>query len=288
MPSHASAVACIVCAAVLWSIGGVLIQYVDWHPLLIAGTRSGIAAVVIWAFSPRLKFTRSPHLWGGALAYAATVTLFVFANKLTSAANAIVLQYTCPVWVALLASWFLGERTKPADWLALGAVACGVLVFFSESLHSGGLTGDLLALASGVSFAWLALFMRRQRDGARIETVFAGNVLTALIAAAAWPFIDVPLPGLPGWTALVVLGVFQLGFTYILYARALARLTALEATLYPVLEPILNPVWVLLFLGTAIPRTSLIGGAIVLAAVTLRAAWSIRAQGRPVESAVPD
>ncbi len=141
--AHRRAVLMLVATAVLWSLGGVLIKWVDWHPVAIAGTRSLIGAALIGlAFRHELRFTGSFEQIGGALAYAGTVVLFVIANKLTTAANAILLQYTAPIYVVLFSPWFLGERASRRDWLILGVMMGGMVLFFLDELTLDGYLGN--------------------------------------------------------------------------------------------------------------------------------------------------
>jgi drug/metabolite transporter (DMT)-like permease len=212
----------------------------------------------------------------GAVAYAGTTILFVTANKLTTAANAILLQYTAPVWIALLGAWFLGERATRVDWLTIVVVFGGMTLFFCDNLQFAGFAGNLVALASGVAFASMTLLLRKQKDTSAEESIFLGNLLAGVIGL---PFIFKAglLPNAGSWVALGLLGTIQLGVSYLLYARAIRHVTALEAVLIPVIEPILNPVWVLLALGERPGSLPILGGAIVLTAATLRALHSLRA-----------
>lgn len=260
----------LVITAILWSSGGLLIKAIDWHPLAIAGFRSAIAAVVIrLAFrGQRLNFSR-PQLIGAA-GYAGTVMLFVASTKLTTAANAILLQYTAPVFVALLAAWFLGEKPRPADWLTIGVVFGGMVLFFQDKMSAGGMLGNILALASGFTMAVMGVAMRHQKDGSPFGSVLLGNVATV---ACGLPFMTAPLPDLTGWAALVTLGFFQLGLSYVLYSIAVKHVTALEAILITTIEPILNPVWVFLLIGERPGPWSLAGGVVIIAAIVGRYLW---------------
>lgn len=262
-PQHAKAVCLLVLTAVLWSTGGLLIKLVAWHPAAIAGARSAIAALFMLALirRPRLNWSR-PQI-GGAVCYALTVILFVSATKMTTAANAVLLQYTAPVYVALLAAWFLGERLALRDWLVLGLVMGGMALFFLDRLSPAGFLGNLTAILSGVAMAGMVIFLRKQKDGSPVESVLLGNVLTAL---AGLPFaLGRPGPDAAGWLGLLVLGVFQLGLSYVLYSQAIKHVTALEGILIPAIEPLLNPVWVFAATGERPGRWALAGGAIVLA-----------------------
>ncbi|MGE5530209.1 MAG: DMT family transporter [Patescibacteria group bacterium] len=263
--------ALLVATAVLWSLGGLLIKSVPWHPLAVAGGRSAVASLVILLALRRPRFSWSWAQLGGALAYAGTVILFVCANKTTTAANAILLQYTAPVYVALFGAWFLRERAGLLDWAAILITLGGMFLFFLDRLGAGSLRGNLLAVASGVCFAALALLLRKQKDGSPLESVLLGNVLTALIGL---PFVLRAPMSLPAVSGIALLGTVQLGLSYILYAAAIKRVTALEAILVPVIEPILNPVWVLLFLGERPGPWALAGGVVVIVAVTGRALLS--------------
>ncbi len=275
-PEHARSVGLMAGAALCWSLGGLLIKSVPWPPLAVAGGRGFIAAAFLAAFAPRFRFTWSAAQIGGALAYAATTVLFVTANKLTTAANAILLQYTAPVWIALLGAWFLGEPATRADWLTIGVVFGGMALFFCDDLRLSGIEGNLVALASGVAFASMTLLLRKQKDTSAVESIFLGNLLAGVIGVPSM-LAGGPLPELRGWVALALLGTVQLGLSYLLYARAIRHVTALEAVLIPVIEPILNPIWVLLALGERPGALSLVGGVIVLTAATLRALHSLRA-----------
>jgi len=261
-------------AALFWSLGGLLIKAADWPPLAVAGGRGIVAAVFLYLTNRSLRFTFSRIQLTAAFAYAGCTVLCVTATKLTTAANAILLQYTAPVWVALLGAWFLGERTTRADWLTIVVVLGGMALFFADGLAFGGLLGNVTGVLSGVCFAVMTVALRRQKDGSPVESIILGNVIAFIIGL---PFMfGQPLPSPTGIAAIVTLGVVQLGFSYWLYARAIRQVTALEAVIIPVIEPILNPVWVFLVAGERPSPWALVGGAIVLSAVTLRSWSSIR------------
>jgi drug/metabolite transporter (DMT)-like permease len=263
--------------ALCWSLAGVLFKHVEWPGLAAAGGRGLIAALFLLAVSWRtLRFTWSPLQLGAAAAYAACTVLFTLANKMTTAANAILLQYTAPVWVALLGAWLLGERTTRLDWLTIAAVLAGLGVFFYEGLQVGQISGLVVALASGLGFAVMTILMRKQKDTSAVESIILGNLIGFLVGAPAlWSAPSLPASG---WLALGLLGAIQLGLAYYLYAKAIRHVTALEAVLIPVLEPILNPLWVMIDMGEKPSRFALIGGAMVLGAVTTRAVASLRSR----------
>lgn len=270
---RAKAIMYLVIASVLWSTGGMLIKLVDWNPVAIAGTRSGIAALVMLAFVRRPKFTKSKTQIAGAAFYMSTVILFVTANKLTTAANAILLQYTAPIWVAVLGTWVLKEKTLRVDWLAIFAVMAGMVLFFIGDLGGGALAGNLLSILSGLFLALTVIFLRLQKDGSQIEMTLLGNIMTFLVSI---PFILQSVPDFKSMVGILILGVFQLGISYTLFSLAVRHVTALEAILIPVIEPILNPIWVFLATGEKPGALALLGGLIVVLAVTLRSFYISR------------
>jgi len=264
---RSQAVLLLMATAVLWSLGGLLIKWVSLPPLAVAGLRSAIALPVLLIYFKRnaLNFS-AVQLIGGA-SYAATVILFVYATKLTTAGNAILLQYTAPVYVALFSGWLLHEKIRWFDWAAIAAVLCGMSMFFMDQLSPGEMTGNIMAILSGVSFASLVLFMRKQKDASPAGSAILGNVLTALICL---PWMVESLPGAADWIVLVLLGVFQLGLSYICYAVAIKKVTAMEGILIPMLEPILNPLWTFLFLGERLGLWALFGGFLVILSIIFR------------------
>jgi drug/metabolite transporter (DMT)-like permease len=283
-PAHRQAVGLLLLASLGWSLAGVLFKLVDWPPLAAAGGRGLIAALFLVAVRGRALHLRLNRLQlATALAYAGCTILFAVANKLTTAANAILLQYTAPVWIALAGAWFLGERATRADWLTIAACFGGMALFLYEGLQLNSLAGILVALASGVFFAAMILLLRRQKDGSPLEAIILGNLLGFVIGLPAMWSAGLPSAGSAG--ALLLLGVVQLGIPYLLYSRAIPHVTALEAALLPVIEPILNPVWVMLVVGERPAPLSLLGGAIVLGAVTWRALDSLRDRAKTARPA---
>lgn len=272
--THRHAVGLLVLAALAWSLGGLLIKAVPWPALAVASARGLLAAAFLIATNRRLRFHGSIPQLAGALGYASCTILFVLATKLTSAANAILLQYTAPVWIALFGAWLLGERATRVDWITIVIVLGGMGLFFGDALELSHVAGNLVAIASGIAFAGMTIALRRQKDGSPVESIILGNLIAGLVGLP-W-LLRAPALEPAGWIALLTLGIVQLGFSYWLYSRAIRHVTALEAVLIPVVEPILNPLWVLLVMGERPGPLSILGGFVVLAAVTGRAAWSLR------------
>jgi len=263
----------LIITATLWSLGGLLIKSVNSSPLAIAGVRSGISALIILLATGKPKFNWSFPQISAAVCYSATVLLFVVATKNTTAANAILMEYTAPIYVALLGAWLLKEKVKLLDWITIVLALGGMMLFFLDDISMEGVFGNILAAFSGLAFAMFTIFMRMQKDGSTIESILLGNIATAVIGV---PFLFMDLPDGKGWIFLTVLGVVQLGLPYILYSKAIKHVTALEASLIPIIEPILNPVWVFLALGEAPGKWAVFGGIIVIVVVTGRCLISIQ------------
>jgi drug/metabolite transporter (DMT)-like permease len=266
-------------AAVLWSLAGVLIKWVSLPALAVAGFRSAIALPVLLIFFGRQAVNFSAAQLIGGVCYAATVTLFVSATKLTTAGNAILLQYTAPIYVALLSGWLLHERTRWFDWVAIAAVLCGMSLFFLDQLSAGGLTGNILAIIAGFAFASLVISLRRQKNGSPAGSVILGNLLTVLICL---PWMVQSPPGGTDWIGLALLGVLQIGLSYVCYVVAIRNVTAMEAILITMLEPILNPIWTLLCMGERIGPWAFLGGIVVIVAVLFRSVMDYRRTSSPV------
>jgi DME family drug/metabolite transporter len=282
-------------AALLWSTGGLGVKSVDLSPLPLAGLRSAFAvpvlalAMVVEAKRKNLPFAkfiatalRRPLIWGAAWSYAVMVVSFVVAAKLTTAANAILLQYTGPIYVALLSWPLLRERVRALDVVAtLGCVA-GMVLFFFDEVSRQGRIGDIVAIVSSLGFAGVPLLMRLEMTKRGGDTAVLGPLVAMVLGngiacAVCLPSIVVmPSVGAGGWATIAFLGLFQIGVAYVLYAAAVNSMPALQSTLLASIEPVLNPLWVALVRGEKPSRFAAIGGAVILVSVTLQAALRAR------------
>jgi drug/metabolite transporter (DMT)-like permease len=192
---------------------------------------------------------------------------FVLATKLTTAANAIFLVYTAPLYVALLSPWVLREPIRGGDWLTILVTMLGMGCFCFEQLTWEGWVGNLCALGSGLATAWLVVCLRKHTETSPLPLLVLANLL---VAVAGVPFLEAARPDLVSWGLLLLAGVGQLGVPLVLYGKAIPHVRAIEAVLIPVLEPVLNPVWVWLLVGEVPSGWALLGGAIVLGTVTTR------------------
>jgi drug/metabolite transporter (DMT)-like permease len=266
-------IAFLLATALLWSFGGLLIKSITWGPLAICGGRSIIAAMVFIPIIKNKKRSFNPAFIGGVLCYIGTVVLYVSATKYTTAANAILLQYTAPIYVALFSWWLLKEKILKADWITIIVVILGMILFFIDSMTTKGMFGNILACLSGVCFGMQTIFLRLQKNDSPERSIFWGNVLTFLILS---PFIfkDIQANSNPSnYIYIIILGVFQLGISYIIYSIAIKHVSAIEGVLVPVLEPIMNPVWVFLFIGERPTISAILGGIVVICAVTVNSVY---------------
>jgi len=283
MPTHAKARFHLLCAAALFSTGGVAIKACEFRGFELAGLRSLIALFAFLAMAPAARVWPSPRAWLVGVIYAATLSTFVVANKLTTSANAIFLQATAPLYVLILAPFLLQERWKLRDLWFFVAMAAGLVCFFFDEAAPSATApdpalGNRIGLISGVGwglsmmgFRWLA---KAGNGDQTLQAVVAGNAIAAAaclgIAFGSGP-TTILEAGAGSWAWLVYIGVFQIALAYLLVTRAVRELDALEVTLLLLLEPVLNPVWSLLVHGEIPGRLALLGAGILLAATLLRA-----------------
>jgi len=258
--------------AFLWSTAGLFIKIIDWNPLTIAGCRSLIASLVILLFLRRPKFHLSFPQVAAALANAATMLLFVSANKTTTSANAILLQYTGPIFTAFIAAALIKERVRIEHWIAFPLVAAGMTAMFMDKLGGGRTLGNVLAVLSAMTFSFYFVFMRMQKDGSPLESILLSHWLVAAIGIVSSIFMPIPPISLKAIGAIAALGIFQVGIAAILFAAAIKRISAISANLIAMIEPVFNPLWVFFVLGEMPGPNAIIGGLIIIAAVTAASA----------------
>jgi drug/metabolite transporter (DMT)-like permease len=262
--------------AFLWSIAGLFIKVIDWNPIAIAGMRSVIASIVIFVYLKRPEFNFSFPQIAASIAHAATMLLFVAANKTTTAANAILLQYSAPVLTAFIGALLLKERPRVEHFAALPLVTAGMIIMFFNELGGGNLLGNVLALMSAITLSFYFVFMRMQKDGSPLESILLSHWLTAIICIIISFFLPFPQITLKSLAAIAVLGIVQLGLSAILFSIAIKSVSAISANLIAVIEPVFNPLWVFIAIGEAPGVNALIGGGIILLAVTIASVISAR------------
>ncbi len=269
-------------AALLWSTGGVFIKSVSLDAFQTSAWRAFVAVIFLFlVFRPRRLYHDGATL-RLSVVYAITLTLFVMATKWTTAANAIVLQYTCPIYVLILSKIWLKEPVNSVQIVALLLCIIGITLFFLDHLSPTGHLGNLCALLSGVAFAVMTVNLRRRCHHTPLDLLLWGNLWIVLAGFMimfcqaiernnlATAFL---IPPEDIWK-IAFLGVFQIALPYLLFAHALRYVRALDAALISMIEPLLNPLWVMLFVGEYPSPMAWIGGAVILSAVTAQQVYA--------------
>lgn len=259
----------LLCAA-LWSIAGIFIKLIPWNSIVIAGLRSLIAGLVMFVYmrARGIGFTADRRSLAGGAALCLTLTCFVAANKLTTAANSIVLQFTAPMFIVVFSALFLKKRFSRADVLAVVLTMAGISLFFFDQLTPGHLAGNCVAIFAGMAFACYYMSLEGASESQRMSAILIAHGLTFLVGL---PFTFVYPPELSAApvACILVLGVVQLGIPYVLLGRASGSCPPLACSLLGAVEPLLNPVWVFIFDGEAPGLWALIGGVVVVATITV-------------------
>lgn len=285
--SRASPLLFVLAAALLWSTGGLFIKWVTLSGLELSFGRSLLAAITVAIFTRREGFGLNLVTAMASLLYAALLLLFVLATKETTAANAIFLQYTAPVYLLIFEPLFYKEKFRSRDLIVVIFCVLGMSLFFVGKLRPQDVTGNLLALASGLCFACYFLLLRHTKSRAvnRASSVIYGNLLLVVIAAPAALKV-LPHTSKADAIGIVYLGVVQIGIAYTLFTVAMARgVRSLDAGIVGYVEPVLNPIWVFLAIGERPTSWAILGGAIIVAAVVCHMLLEARRGKRKVDLA---
>jgi drug/metabolite transporter (DMT)-like permease len=258
----------ILVAAILWSLAGVFIKFLDLHPLAIVFYRSLFASLVFMPFLERSHFRFSNAILVSVVSYTAAISAFVSANKLTSAANAIVLQYTAPIFVFLFSWLVLGQRISKLNGFALAVAMIGVGMISLDSAGEPEMAGVLLALLSGVLFAGYMINLQRTKTVSPVFLTWINNLVCALLLF--WVVKSQLVLSLNQTLILAVMGAVQLGMPYFLFSKGLQTVSLQEAALISLIEPVLNPLWVALIVGEIPSVATLMGGAMILLGLGVR------------------
>jgi drug/metabolite transporter, DME family len=269
-------------AALLWSTGGLFIKWTSLSGLELSFCRSFFAAITVAIVTKHEGFGINRVTAFASGLYAVLLILFVMATKETTAANAIFLQYTAPVYLLILEPLIYKEKFRSRDLVTVLVCIAGMALFFVGQLRPQDVTGNLFALASGLCFALYFLCLRhpKAREVNRASSVIYGNIL-AVILTAPWGLAAIPTLNLHDTLSVVYLGVVQLGIAYALFTVAMARgVRSLDAGIICYIEPVLNPVWVFLVIGEQPSRWALLGGAIIIVAVIVHMLLDARLKRR--------
>ena len=271
--------------ATLWSMAGILFKFIPWNGFAVAGMRSLIAGITIYGC---MRLMGIPYIWNKKTLIAGffsgcTYLCFTVANKLTTSANAIVLQFTSPIFIILYSALFFGRKPRKQDVAVVLATLFGISLFFFDQLKPGYLLGNLVAIAAGMFMAGMYVSVGEIEEAERFSGILNGQALTFLVGL---PFFIATKPPLTptALTALVILGVFQLGLSYVLYVKASRYCPPLACCLLGAVEPLLNPVWVFLFNGERPGVFALLGAVVVITSITV---WSIWGQEKETAQEEP-
>ena len=274
-PSKIPPIVLILFAVLLWSTGGLLIKMTTLDAFAVNAGRSFLAALTVAIFTYRKGLRLDKFTLLTSFFYAGTLSCFVYANKNTTAANAIFLQYTAPIYILICAPFVLKEKFRIADLITVIVCLAGMSFFFLEPQNAANklagnvFIGNLAALASGVFFGLYMVFLRHPRSLQKNPSlsVFYGNLIIILLML---PFLikNPPSPNQTDIAAVLFLGVFQIGIAYILFTKGIAEgVRSLDASIIGFVEPLLNPIWVFLFVGERPSVWAVVGGAIIVSAV---------------------
>ena len=259
-------IVCMFAASLCFSTGGLFIKLIPWHPLAINGARNLIASFVIGLYilvtRHKLKFNRI--VLAGAVSMAGVTTLFAIANKLTTAGNTIILQYTAPIWIIVMTFLFFHKKPNRLELITILIVFTGILFFFFEGLSTGRFLGDFLALVSGIFYAFLFI-MNQFEDGDALSSLLFGQLACGICLSPLCLKETIFDP--PVLLAVFLLGAVQVGLAYIFFNTGTRYTDPVTASIIGAIEPILNPALVAVFYGEKLGRFSLIGAAIVIGGV---------------------
>lgn len=255
--------------SVLWSIAGIFIKLIDWNPLAIAGFRGLFAAVTVCVYMlvTKQRLIISKNVLLSMFFLSATFLCFVAANKLTTSANAIVLQFTAPIFIVIFSSLIFKEKFRPSDIITVVFAVLGVLLSFLSGINDGHALGNIVGVTAGIFMAGMYITVGKTDEREKMSGIFFGQLLTALIGVPFFFFTECTFTAVSA-VSIIILGVVQIGIPYILYGLASVNCPPLALCLIAAVEPLLNPVWVLIFDGERPGVLSIIGGIIIIAAVT--------------------
>jgi drug/metabolite transporter, DME family len=255
-------------AAVLWSLAGVFIKFLPLPPLTIVFYRSLFASLFFVFFVRKSIAVPKIALLVSALAYTAAISAFVSANKITTAANAIALQYTAPMFVFVIVHFLFGDKITGTSWISLGLGMLGIAVIGAGSAGQPDAAGVMIALLSGLLFSIYMVSLRFLKEFNPGTLTFLNNLACCLLLLP-WVGSELSL-SLKEGGIVAVMGVVQLGIPYWLFSKGLEQISVQEASLIVLIEPVLNPLWVALIVGELPSGATLIGGLCIVGSLAFR------------------
>ncbi len=268
LSAHQAGVLAVIVAAILWSTGGLFIKLLPFEPMTILFYRSVCAAILFGVLFRQSLLKLNALTILVSVMYVGLMTTFVFSTKMTTAANAIFLQYTAPIYVLLLEPLLFRIPLERINILAIIACLLGMVLFFLGDFQVGSMWGNVIALGSGILLAGMMLAQRKNAPDRHEAAIFWGNIIMIMVAMPS--YLESPSPTTTDWSMLLFLGFIQIGLGYLFFTYGLKRVLAIEGSLLAMLEPILNPVWVFLGYGEIPSGAAIIGGMIIILALAVR------------------
>ncbi len=269
LPDHKKGLIAVFVAAILWSTGGLFIKLISLDAMELSFFRCVFAAIVFALIFRKEVFYANGFAFINAILYTGVLILFVLATKTTTAANAIFLQYTAPIYILIFEPLINKTPFEKINIITIIICFSGMILFFMGELSPGHLEGNIFALLSGLAFASFMIGMRKNKAKHQFSSIFYGNVLVALISL---PFIfDIQMLTFSDLWMVAFLGIFQIGIAYAIFSYGLKRVYAIEASLIGMIEPVLNPVWVFFGYGETPSFMAIIGGLIIITTISVRA-----------------
>ncbi len=268
MKEHNKGIVAIIIAALLWSTGGLFIKLISLNAYQLSFYRSLFSAFTFLILFQKRVFIFNFPVFINGLFYAGILVLFVVATKLTTAANAIFLQYTAPIYVLILEPVLLKTKLKKSNVISVIIAFIGMSLFFMGEISPSHLEGNMIALLSGICFAGFLLGIRKSDESYRIPAIFWGNIFIPILCFnSVYPNFKIDVTNL---IMVMYLGVFQIGFAYAIFTYAIKRIEGIEAALIAMIEPVMNPIWVFIGYGEKPSVYAILGGFIILTTITIR------------------
>ncbi len=265
---HQTGILGILAAAVLWSTAGLFIKLLPFEPLTILFYRAVCAVLLFGFLFGKSVFQLNLNTLIVSAFYMGLMMTFVFSTKMTTAANAIFLQYTSPVYILLLEPILFNIPLKRINIITIIVCMAGMTLFFIGDLEVGSMAGNVVALFSGICMAGMMLAQRKNAPKRHEAAIFWGNFLMIFITFPA--YLQSPPPNMTEWSMLLFLGFVQIGMGYVFFTYGLKRVLAIESALIAMLEPVINPIWVFLGYGEVPSLLAMVGGAIIIAMLVVR------------------
>ena len=268
LSEHQKGILYVFTAALLWSSGGLFIKLISFNAMQLSFFRCLIAAITFALIYKKRTLIFNKLSIINSVIYAIVLITFVIATKTTTAANAIFLQATAPIYVLIFEPLLNKTRYERINIITVGVCMLGMILFFVGRLEPGHLEGNLVALISGITFAALFLGMKQNDQQYQQSSIFWGNILVAVIC---FPFLSsLEVISFSDLWMVSFLGIFQIALAYAFFASGLKRIFAVEASIISMIEPVLNPVWVCIGYGETPSPTAILGGLIILTAIVAR------------------